>query len=444
MYFRTRSPRPARRVLGFAALASAWPLLMIWSTAAPATEAYFQNGIGARNKALAGAGAASSTDATAASLNPAGLSHVESQADVAVSVMHLDGGFSTVGVGGFDPPGHVDSTANWAFIPNLAATWRVNWGLVDAIALTAYGNGGVNTHYKGIANPNCPASLTGIFCGGPAGIKLSQTFLSVAFAKQVAPGISLGVAPIVARQIGELDGISLFSPFSSDPGNFSNRGRDESWGGGVRGGVEWKVVPGLTVGVAGTSRIEMSSFDKYRGLLAEQGGFDIPPSLQAGVAVRVLPDVTLMVDYKRIWFNSVASVGQPSTLLGVVPAGASDGPGFGVQDVNAVKVGLEWQHSPRLTLRAGYSYNTQPHLARDVDLNIMTLGVVQHHITGGLQYKLTDSWDVEFAAMYAPRNSMSGAELLNPFRTVEIENSEFEVTVGAVYRFGSREPAPLK
>ena len=43
------------------------------------------------------------------------------------------------------------------FIPNLAATWRVNWGLVDAIALTAYGNGGVNTHYGDIAKPNCPA-----------------------------------------------------------------------------------------------------------------------------------------------------------------------------------------------------------------------------------------------------------------------------------------------
>jgi long-chain fatty acid transport protein len=435
------SPRASRTAVA-ATLASAWPLMLVWPTAALAGEAYFQNGIGARHKALAGAGAASSMDATAVSLNPAGLATVDSQANIALSVIYLDGGFTTWGAGGFDPPGSHDSSAHWAYVPNLAATWRVDWGLVDAIALSVYGNGGVNTHYKNIANPTC--GLTGVFCAGPAGIKLSQTFVSVALAKQVAPGISLGVAPIVARQTGELDGVSLFSLFSSDPANFSNRGRDESWGGGVRAGVEWKVLPGVTLGVAGTSRIAMSAFDKYRGLLAEHGDFDIPASVQAGVAVALTPGLTLMVDYRHIWFNSIASVGNASTLLGTIPAGLPNGPGFGVRDVDTVKIGLEWRHSPWLTLRAGYSYNTQPHPSRDVDLNIMTLGVVQHHISGGLQYKLTDRWDVELAAMYAPRTSVSGPELLNPFRTVEIEMSQFEFTVGAVYRFASPEPVFLK
>ncbi len=443
MLFRKLSPRTTQRALSIAGLTAAWPLLLVWSTAALATEAYFQNGIGARNKALAGAGVASSTDATAVSLNPAGLVNVESQADVALSFMHLDGGFTTWGTGGLDPDGHHDSTAHWAYIPNLAATWRVNWGLVDAIAFSAYGNGGVNTHYKDLANPGC-GGLTGVFCGGPLGIKLSQTFLSVAFAKQIMPGISIGVAPIVARQTGEVDGVGLFAPLSSDAANFSNRGRDESWGGGVRAGIEWKATPGLTIGVAGNSRIEMSNFDRYRGLLAEQGDFDIPASVQAGVAVSLTPSMTLMADYKHIWFNSVASAANPSTNLGLFAFGTANGPGYGVQNVDVLKVGLEWRSSPALTLRAGYSYNSQPHLSRDADLNIMTLGVVQQHITGGAKYKLTERWDVEFAAMYAPRNSITGTELGAAQRNVEIENSEFEFTVGAVYRFGNREPAPLK
>ena len=114
-----------------------------------------------------------------------------------------------------------------------------------------------------------------------------------------------------------------------------------------------------------------------------------------------------MADYKRIWFSSVASVGNPSTnfLLGA-PFGADNGAGFGVQDVDVIKLGLEWRRSPELTLRAGYSYNTAPIIPRDVDLNIMTLGVVQHHLTGGLKYQVTRNWDVELAAMYAPRASV--------------------------------------
>jgi long-chain fatty acid transport protein len=329
------------------------------------------------------------------------------------------------------------------FIPNLAATWRVRWGFVDAIALTAYGNGGVSSHYGNVTNPNC-GGLSGVFCGGPLGVKLSQGFYSVAFAKQIMPGVSIGVAPIVATQTGELDGVSFYSVASSDPANFTNRGRDTSWGVGVRAGVEWKVIPGVRVGVAGNPPIDMSNFDKYRGLLAEQGDFDIPGTIQAGVAVDVTQNLTLMADYKHIWFNSIASVGNASTnlLLGA-PFGANNGAGYGVQDVDVIKLGLEWRHSPELTLRAGYSYNTAPILPRDVDLNIMTLGVVQHHITGGLKYQVTRNWDVELAAMYAPRASVNGTEL-GATRSVEIEMSQFEFTVGAVYRFGSRQPEPLK
>ena len=418
-------------------------------TAAPSTtvlaaEAYFQNAIGAREKALAGAGVASSTDATAASLNPAGLVNVESQLNAAASFLFLNGGFSSSGTGGLDPDGHHDSNPGLTFIPNLAATWRVNWGLVDAIALTAYGNGGVNSHYGNISNPNC-GGLTGVFCGGPLGVKLSQAFYSVALAKQVMPGISVGVAPILARQTGELEGVSFFSGFSSDPAHFSNQGREASWGVGVRAGIEWKVAPGVRVGVAGTPRISMSNFDKYRGLLAERGDFDIPATIQAGIAVDLRHNLTMMVDYRRIWFGSVASVGNPTTnfLLGT-PFGAPDGSGYGVRDVDVIKLGLEWRYDPKLTLRAGYSYNTAPIGSRDVDLNIMTLGIVQHHLTGGLKYQVTRNWDVEVAAMYAPRATVTGTELGAPLRNVEIEMSQFEFTVGAVYRFGSRQLEPLK
>jgi long-chain fatty acid transport protein len=448
MACRALSHRNPQRVLAVAAPTAAMLLAILSSGTASAAEAYIQNGIGAREKALAGSGVAYSTDATAVSLNPAGLVNVPSQLNVSASFLFLDGGYSSSGpLGvGIDADGHYDSKPGLTFIPNLAVSWRVNWGLIDAIAFSAYANGGVNTHYDAVPNANCPPpGMTGVFCGGELGVKLAQSFYSIAFAKQVAPGLSVGIAPILAYQRGKLYGDALFAGFSIDPAHFTNQGMDDSWGVGARGGVEWKAMPGVRFGVAGNTPINMSNFDKYRGILAEQGDFDIPATIQVGVAVDVRSDITLMVDYKHIWFSSVASVANPSTnfLLGA-PFGADNGAGYGVQDVDVVKVGMEWRHSPDLTLRAGYSYNTAPITSRDVDLNIMTLGVVQHHITGGLKYQVTRNWDVELAGMYAPRAAVTGTELGAPGRAVEIEMSQFEFTVGAVYRFGSREPVTLK
>lgn len=411
------------------------------STAAMATEGYVVNGVGARGKALAGAGVADSKDATAASLNPAGLVNVPSQLNVSVSVMKLNGGFSTSGTGGIDPDGHHESDNGLLVIPNLAATWRVNWGFVDAVALTAYANGGVSTRYKNVVNPSfiCGGG-SGVFCGGPLGIELEQTFYSIAFAKKIAPGVSVGFAPIVARQTSKVDGVGFFAFGSSDAANFSNRGTDESWGAGARGGIEWAAAPWLRFGVAGNTVIQMQNFDRYRGLLAERAAFDIPATIQAGVAIDLRPGLTFMADYKRIWFGSIAAVNNPSTNLEppmAIPFGADNGAGFGVQDVDVIKIGLEWRQSPQLTLRAGYSYNTAPIGSRDADLNIMTLGVVQHHITGGLKYQLTKNLDLELAAMYAPHASVSGPELLFPTRQVDIEMTQFEFTAGLVYRFGN-------
>ena len=106
------------------------------------------------------------------------------------------------------------ATTGLLVIPNLAATWRVNWGFVDAVALTAYANGGVNTHYKDMANPDCGGfGGSGVFCGGPLGIELEQTFYSIAFAKTIMPGVSVGVAPIVAKQTGKIDGVGAFCGF---------------------------------------------------------------------------------------------------------------------------------------------------------------------------------------------------------------------------------------
>jgi long-chain fatty acid transport protein len=135
----------------------------------------------------------------------------------------------------------------------------------------------------------------GIFCSGQLGVNLNQAFMSVAAAKQFG-NVSVGIAPIVAMQQIELHGLSAFAGISSDPAHLTNNGLDTSWGYGVRGGIEVALRPNVRVGVAANSRIYIEEFDNYKGLFAEQGDFDIPASIQAGIAVDLRNDVTVMFD----------------------------------------------------------------------------------------------------------------------------------------------------
>ncbi len=144
----------------------------------------------------------------------------------------------------------------------------------------------------------------------------------------------------------------------------------------------------------------MTNFDKYRGLFANHGEFDIPGNVTVGVAVDVMPMLTLMLDYKHIFYSSIASVGNSSQIP--LPFGATNGPGFGWHDVDIIKIGAEWRVSPIWTLRVGYAHNTNPIRSTDVTLNILAPGVVTDHITGGFSYKITPASTIDFAATSFP------------------------------------------
>lgn len=423
--------------------------IMPLSSSANATEGYFQHGYGARSKALGGAGAADSRDSTAIALNPAGLVHADTELTAAISIFSPRREYEGGDAPGFTPSGTVESDSNWFAIPNFAASYKLAPGsFFDVIGVSVYGSGGMNTDY--------PSNVQGAFSPGPGtfgfgslGVNLQQALLSVAVAKTIAPGVSIGIAPIVARQQIKLKGLGAFAQpgVSSDPDAVTNQGQDVAWGAGVRGGLEWAVAPNIRIGVAGNSPIWSQQFDRYRGLFAEQGSFDIPASVQAGIAVDLTPNLTVLADYRHIWFGSIASIANPSTnlLLGQ-PLGSDDGPGFGWSDVDVVKFGVEWRSSPVLTLRAGYSYATNPIPSRDVQFNILAPAVVQHHITAGFEYQVDRAWSVEFAGLYAPEETVSGTELPgfgNPAHTIDISMYQFEATFGVKYKFGVEE-ASLK
>ena len=415
-------------------------LLAAGSLALPAsaTEGYFQHGYGLRQYAVGGAGVADSRDAMSMSINPAGIVHVDRQLQLGIAAFMPYRGYDGTATT-FAAPGSVDSNRNVFFIPNFAYTQPIDdvssWGVV------MYGNGGMNTSYPDVANANCGGptpKLTGVFCDGHMGVDLIQAFFSAVYARQFGP-LSIGVAPTLAVARFKIDGVGAFGGFSAESGNhLSSEGYDWAWGGGLRAGAEFAVTDRFRLGLSGQTKMYMSKFDKYSGLFENQGDMDIPAAIIAGLAFDATPDLTLMFDYKRIFYSGIDSVGNSSSILGIPPMFGDDGgPGFGWHDINIFKIGAEWRANEDWTLRAGYAYNENPIKSADVTLNIIAPGVVQHHITGGLSYRVTPGSSIDFSGAYMPNVSVSGPVPIGlGGGNVELSMHQFQFALGWTYRFG--------
>ncbi len=441
----------SRRLWGAFALAST-----ILAGPAAATEGYFQAGYGTVQKAEAGAGVANPQDAMALSINPAGLVDLPHMITGGVSAFMPYRGYTATGPG-FVAPGPffgsntVNSDKNFFVMPNFAYSMPIDGDTAWGVAM--FGNGGMNTSYPNVFNGSCPPGLSGVFCGGAAGVDLKQMFLSVGVAKRFGT-VSIGIAPVIAMQMFKAEGLSFFGfpgipglTFSADPLNLTNRGTDVSWGGGARLGIEWKVTPSFRVGLAGQTPIFMTTMNKYAGLFANSGKFDIPASITAGVAWDALPTLTLMAEYKRIFYSGVSSIanagsqiimaafGGPGRVLGL-----SDGPGFGWKDIGVYTVGAEWRVTPSLALRAGYAHNDNPIRWTDMTFNILAPGVVTDHITAGFGYKFNEKANLDFALTYVPTHKISGPEMTpfgyNPLRTITLSMHQWEASLGFSYKIG--------
>ena len=413
-----------------AVLAAAGALV---ATEAQATEGYFQNAVGARHKGLAGAGIADGKDATIINLNPAGLVHAGRQFNGAVSLFMPFRQYETTGAiaSPFPASGKVKSDRNIFAVPNLAYSHPLDEDRTIGFSLS--GNGGMNTTYKAVGNPGCPPGFPGgVFCGGKSGVDLTQVNISAAYAQKLGNHFSFGISPIFAIQRFKAKGLSAFGAFgqSNDPTSLTNRGYDYSYGGGVRVGVEFMLSDSIRVGASYQSKLYMSRFKKYSGLFAQSGDFDVPSNFQAGVAFDVTPDLTLMADYRYINYSEVRAIANknPGTFLGD-PTGS----GFGWKDVSTIKFGAEYKATEDLTVRAGYSYNTQPIPKSQVLFNILAPATVKHHITGGASYKYSPNSEFEFAAMFAPSVSVTGPT--SATQSTKIKMHQLEFTLGYNYHW---------
>lgn len=368
---------------------------------AVATNGYFTHGTSIKSDGIAGIGIALPQDALAAAANPAGTGLVGDRVDVGLT-WFAPRRSTDIGGNAYGADGHYSGNgSNSFFLPELGYSHRFGERLAWGVAL--YGNGGMNTDYA--SNPYAAFGAS-----GTAGVNLEQLFVTPSLAIRLGERHALGIGANLLYQRFEAKGIGLFGNFSQAPDSVSNRGTDTSTGVGLRLGWIGQLGPALTAGLAWSSKIHASEFDRYKGLFAGNGSFDVPASYGAGLTWRAGPALTLAAEVQRIEYGSVSAIANPlAPLLQGVPLGADGGAGFGWRDVSVYKLGAAYAFGERLTVRAGFSHNSQPVPASQTFFNILAPGVVENHLTLGATWTTAGGNEISAYYAHAPAKRVSGS-----------------------------------
>lgn len=459
--------------------------LFAFSSSALATNGYFTHGVGTQSKGMAGTGIGSNADmgAIMSASNPAlgvfvddrweaGLSIFSPRRSYTASASQLNGGF--IDLGGCDPmapdpavclPSHtiaqgkIDSSSEWFPIPYVAK----NWSLANDANITAsfYGRGGMNTdwdsgnasatsYFCGATPSGDPATGPGPYCAGVAGVDLSQAFLSVNYSAMIGNNFAWGIGPVFGLQMFEANGVQTFQVITetlattgdiAQVKSLSNNGHEISAGAGIALGLWWGMSDTVSVGLSYQSKVLMGLLDDYSDLFAEEGDFDIPSSLKAGISVLASDSLRVNFDVEHTSYSEIDAVGNPMVNMFGCPLlpfggtsveaclGGEQGAGFGWQDMTTYKLGFEWRQDESNTWRFGYSYGEQPIQSADVLFNILAPGVMEQHVTFGLTRKAARGGDWNFSFMYAPEKSINGPSLFDPTQTIELSMSQLEFEV---------------
>jgi long-chain fatty acid transport protein len=378
------------------AVAVAGPL-----SAAMATNGYFSHGYGMKAKGMGGVGIALPQDAMSAATNPAGMVDVGNRLDFGVDMFMPDRTATYTSAYQGVAAGDYRSDQREFFVPEFGYNRLI--GNDMSAGVVVYGNGGMNTNY----GTNLITSS-----GSKTYSNLEQLFIAPTFAKKVGDH-SFGVSLNLIRQTFEAKGLEAFDTAANSAfvGSVTNRGEDISTGWGLKFGWTGQVSPTVTLGAVYQTRSKMTKFDKYKGLFAEEGGFDIPETYGFGVAIKATPKATVAVDVNQINYGSIKSLANSGTLFPQVSGlvmGRDNGSGFGWKDMTVFKVGMTYEYRPDLVLRAGYNYSQMPITSQNTYFNILAPATVEHHLTLGATWTLASKSELTLSYMHAFSKSVAG------------------------------------
>jgi long-chain fatty acid transport protein len=226
----------------------------------------------------------------------------------------------------------------------------------------------------------------------------------------------------------------------SDKSDFTGKAKSTGWAGKL--GMVWRASPSFTVGAS--YQFESSLGDMKTGSdgasLSIQGLGAIPgritvvdfqwPSMTAlGAAWQATPTVLVAADLKRIGWKSVMKDFRMKFDSTAAPFDGSVS--FALpqnwKDQTVTNLGLAWQATPALTLRAGLNLASNP--IPDATVNPLFPATVEDHYTFGIGYRFSPASEVNASLTTAPKVTVTNGQ------GVRIEHAQTNVQLMYSHRF---------
>ncbi len=402
-------------------------LICIAAGGAWATNGHFSDGIGTKNKGLAGTGVALALDSYAAGINPGAMVFVGTRWDIGVAIFNPNREYTVTGnPSGFPgtfglAPGTIESDSRVFLIPAIGANLMLSQNM--SLGLSMYGLGGMNTNY------DFPT-----FGFTPTGVDFAQLFMAPTFSMKLAENHAVGVSLDLSYQRFLAEGLFAFAPFSRQPANLTNNGHEGSFGVGVKLGYLGNLSEHFSLGGSYQTKTSMDKFDAYAGLFAQQGDLNTPATWTAGVAIKPNSTVTIAVDVQQILYNDINAIHDPfspAALQSGILLGDDNGSGFGWDDMTIVKFGTQIESKSGWTWRAGFSHGNQPIPESQVLFNILAPAVIQNHLAFGFTKQFESGKEISFALTRAFSNSVVGPNPLEVpgTQTIELKMNQWDFDV---------------
>jgi len=386
----------SRKFTGLALLLAACAALPAW-----AGNGNQLHGIGAVNSSMGGAGVALPNDALGAlNLNPALLTQLDGHkmefsaelADDDITISSQAGPFS----------GSTEHTADPALIPAFGFTAHKPGSKI------AFGVGFLGLAGFGADFPQ--DSTNPLFAPQPFGfghVYSSYALMKVptVVAVQVNDKLSIGGALVAGRASLTARPAGFAAPDCTATGVcfVPNADSDSAWGFGAQVGVLYKVSDAFNIGFSYQTEMDFEDFEwnsavanpnlptfgTHRKLSLQVNN---PANVVVGIGFTPGDKLKIALDAKQMFFEDAAGFGNV----------------LGWQDITAYGLGIQFQATPKLALRAGYNQTDGAIPDEATFFNVASPAVFGTHITAGLGVGVTETLTLNLGYYRALSEEISG------------------------------------
>ena len=397
------------------------------------------------NSSMAGASVAAPIDFGGSYWNPAIISGLSSQEYLLGSALILpDIQFQSTlparSIMGLFPTttrsGTVQSSSG---IPSNLATgfsFRMTEDSPLTMGLGVFGLVGGAVNYAGstgtpILSPRLPPRFFGV---GPISSNMSFLTLNPMASYQVTDRLAIGGGPMITT------GSVNFNPafFAPTPGPLglptfpAAIGSHPFWGGGFQVGLLYELNDDWNIGFSYKSPIWQQKWNfnaSYPNKAGREIGIQasIPEVISWGVAYKGIDKLLIDLDLRYMDYADTQLFGQK----------ISDG-GLGWSSVFAVALGAQYAVTNKLTLRAGYLFNTNPISAPGTLFNVQSPAITEHTLSMGASYALNENVTFTAAWVHGFDNSIQGPILQVPGSSVRYTAQVDQILAGVNISFGGR------